>query len=592
LSHGTQLSGSTIVTDAHPPKPGFALAVGIIGHRPNRLPDGAEAWLEKQIAPVLAAIRDAGLAASQAHTRFFNSEPACFRVVSALAEGSDRIGARIGLAQDFELAAPLPFHAHDYEKDFAAEESKTEFHHLLSKAASVLEFGGDRREEPKAYERAGIAILDACDLLIAIWDGKPSAGRGGTTEMIYEAARRGMPVIWVSPVPGQPAQIFWQEGIANHPGPAYFDRPFSPGLLAGTAIAVERLVRPPKSASEREGMHHFLHQHVRRWNISVAFPLLLLFGTGRMPRATDICRKSPSELAHDRGPGQRGPRALLHAHVWADEIAIYFAQLFRSAFVRNFLLSALVTTIVVVALPPPLSLVEIVLVLILIFNTALGRRGRWHHLWIEAREIAERLRVATPLHAAGSRLTPAYGEAPSWTGWYVRALLRRAGLRHAVLDRATVETTRKDLHALLEDQRAYHSATARRFRTLHGSLSTAGTILFLAALGASAAFFAIEYWKLAPVSDGLHHWITVAIAGLPAFAAASYGIRVIGDFEGAAARSARMASQLAGLIHALAHAPATIDALRETSQRAAEVMLGDVANWRLVVESRELEVPG
>ncbi len=84
----------------------------------------------------------------------------------------------------------------------------------------------------------------------------------------------------------------------------------------------------------------------------------------------------------------------------------------------------------------------------------------------------------------------------------------------------------------------------------------------------------------------------VLTAGFPAIAAASYGIRVIGDFDGAAARSARMASQLAGILHGIGHGPVTVDALRETSHRAAEAMLGDVANWRLVVESRDLEMPG
>ncbi len=119
------------------------------------------------------------------------------------------------------------------------------------------------------------------------------------------------------------------------------------------------------------------------------------------------------------------------------------------------------TIVVVMAPSPPWALLEIGLVLALVLNTLLGRRGRWHHLWIEAREIAERLRVAMPIHAAGSRLTPTYGEAPSWTGWYVRALLRQEGLRAARLDEEQTKAAWKQLHALLADQRAYHSATAR-----------------------------------------------------------------------------------------------------------------------------------
>jgi hypothetical protein len=581
-----------IVTDAHPPRPGFALAVGVIGHRPNRLPESAENWLNTQIGGILATIREAGLNAARHHAHFFSTEPACLHVVSALAEGSDRIGARLGLHHDFRLAVPLPFPPTDYEKDFAKQESKTEFHLLLSQAASVLELAGDRREEAKAYERAGIAVLDASDLLIAIWDGEPSAGRGGTTELVYEAARRGMPVIRVNPAPGHPPQIYWREGVGNHAGPGYFDTPFSADALAGTAVAVEQLVRPPKFTSEREGMRDYLHRHVRRWNRSVAFPFLMLLFAGRWPRWSDIRRRTPEEITDAHAPSELAPRMLVHAHVWADEVAIRFAQLFRGAFVLNFLLAAIVTIAVVWAPPPPWTLIEIGLVMVLVLNTQLGRRGRWHHLWIEAREIAERLRVAMPIYAAGSRLAPSYGEASSWTGWYVRALLRRAGMRGVVLDEAQTETVRKNLHALLEHQRAYHAATALRFRTLHRRLSRSATSLFVAALLVSIGFFVIEMRELFSVSPGLHHWVIVATAGLPALAAASYGIRVIGDFDGAAARSARMATQLASILHGIGKGPLSIDTLRETSHRAGEVMLGDVASWRLVVESRELEMPG
>jgi hypothetical protein len=579
------------MTDAHPPKPGLSFAVGVIGHRPNRLPEGADKWLDGQIRAVLAAIHDAALTAAQTHARFFSKEPACLRVVSALAEGSDRIGAHLGLAQGFALSAPLPFASKDYERDFTAPESKAEFHALMAKAASILELPGDRHEEDKAYERAGMAVLDASDLLIAVWDGKPSAGRGGTTETVHEAARRGMPVIWVNPAVGEETRIFWQEGIANHPGPAYFDKPFSTDLLSGAAIAVDRLLRPPKSTSEQRGMHHYLHQHARRWNFNFAFPVLLFLG-GRKLRVSDFVRKPLSVLAGEQAPLQTAPQLLLHSYVWADEIAIYFAQLFRSAFIRNFLLAAFATIFVVMALPPPWSGVEIVLVLILIFNTLLGRRRGWHHLWIEAREIAERLRAAVPLQAAGSRLTPSYGEASNWTGWYVRALLRQAGLRHAVLNDDALGAMWKSLHGLLEDQKTYHSATARRFKALHHRLSDLGTLLFSLALAISAIVFVIEWRELAHIPDGLHHWIIVITAGLPALAAASYGIRVIGDFDGAAARSARMASELGALLRGAGKNTPSIDGLREISRRAAEVMLGDVASWRLAAESRELDMPG
>ena len=54
---------------------------------------------------------------------------------------------------------------------------------------------------------------------------------------------------------------------------------------------------------------------------------------------------------------------------------------------------------------------------------------QWHGRWVEAREVAERLRTALPLWALGLR--PAFfpGEEPTWTGWYARAAVRMQGLR-------------------------------------------------------------------------------------------------------------------------------------------------------------------
>lgn len=68
------------------------------------------------------------------------------------------------------------------------------------------------------------------------------------------------------------------------------------------------------------------------------------------------------------------------------------------------------------------------LVLILIFNTGLGRRGGWHHLSDRGPGDRRTLAGRHVPYATGSRLTPVYGEAPSWTGWYVRALLLGSGL--------------------------------------------------------------------------------------------------------------------------------------------------------------------
>ena len=44
-----------------------------------------------------------------------------------------------------------------------------------------------------AYQRAGFLVAEQCDVLLAIWDGHPARGPGGTAEVIEHARARGRP---------------------------------------------------------------------------------------------------------------------------------------------------------------------------------------------------------------------------------------------------------------------------------------------------------------------------------------------------------------------------------------------------------------
>jgi hypothetical protein len=235
---------------------------------------------------------------------------------------------------------------------------------------------------------------------------------------------------------------------------------------------------------------------------------------------------------------------------------------------------------------------EIVVVALLVYNTSRGRKGRWHKLWIETREVAERLRACMLIHALGSRPALPFGDVPAWTSWYVRAQVRQAGLRNALLDRGGLTAACQALLSFLEGQKAYHQATAARFSALHERLSTIGKWLFFFSLGISLTVLVVQVFRADAISPPAQRWLFVLNAGLPALGVASYGMRVIGDFEGAAARSTRMVMQLESLIGKLKASPCQFDALRDLCHRAADVLQGDVASWRLVVESRELEMPG
>jgi len=149
------------------------LWVGVTGHRnlarPNEVVAQVDAVLDR-----LAADGDRTLV-----------------VVSALAEGADRLVAHRVLARPGgRLVALLPLKPVDYVSDFADAASVQEFTELLAAAdeSEVIEGApSDDRTREAAYERAGHAMLDRSEVLIALWDEEKGRGRGGTSDIVFEA---------------------------------------------------------------------------------------------------------------------------------------------------------------------------------------------------------------------------------------------------------------------------------------------------------------------------------------------------------------------------------------------------------------------
>ena len=86
--------------------------VGVTGHRAERLASADEDALERAARRVLQRVRDAACEAS--------SGGACtLRLLSSLAEGSDRMVATVALSLGYELQCPLPLDAADFEQEAA-----------------------------------------------------------------------------------------------------------------------------------------------------------------------------------------------------------------------------------------------------------------------------------------------------------------------------------------------------------------------------------------------------------------------------------------------------------------------------------------
>jgi hypothetical protein len=159
--------------------------IGVTGHR--HLAD---------VAAIDAGV-EAALAAMEAR---FPEEP--LRILSSLAEGADRLVARRVLARPgARLVAVLPLPRLDYMADFESQQSREEFLALLGEAEAVVEMP-PRDNRAEAYEQAGRHVVEHSDALIAVWDGLPALGRGGTAEIVAWARGLGKTVyrVWTGEV--------------------------------------------------------------------------------------------------------------------------------------------------------------------------------------------------------------------------------------------------------------------------------------------------------------------------------------------------------------------------------------------------------
>jgi len=123
--------------------------------------------------------------------------------VTCLAQGADRIFAHVVLDLGGRLDVVLP--SADYRERQVPAPEVEEFDALLDRASTVHTMPFPR-SGPAAYMAASEHMLGRVDSLVAVWDGEPSGGYGGTADVVNAARHRGLPVT-----------VLWPAGAARTP---------------------------------------------------------------------------------------------------------------------------------------------------------------------------------------------------------------------------------------------------------------------------------------------------------------------------------------------------------------------------------------
>ena len=171
------------------------LVIGATGHRDLR--DDDIETLEREVAKAIKRLKH----------EYLNDDPETpIIVLSSIAEGADRLIARVAMDLGAKLIAPLPMEADQYRRDFIPglkPDAAIEFDRLKERAlaAPVMRFAEDNDSEnvhedgrrARQYREVGLYIVRHCHVLIALWNGEESEAVGGTAEVV-RFKRAGIPL--------------------------------------------------------------------------------------------------------------------------------------------------------------------------------------------------------------------------------------------------------------------------------------------------------------------------------------------------------------------------------------------------------------
>jgi hypothetical protein len=314
-------------------------------------------------------------------------------VMSALAEGGDRLVARIALELGLALIAPLPLPRALYEQDFESESSRAEFSRLLDRAQAIElpliagmqreALGRGSADRSRHYAQLGVYISSHCQILLALWDGEPSEGDGGTSDVVrchLEGEMPGLPLEDAPPnlLADDDSDLVYhiacaRQRDANWSGPAR-----SPRWLLRSGTAPDASVMP--SAYRR------------------MFGQLAEFNRDAEFHAASIARESRALLPRTESPSfPPGARAIEQLFVRADWLALHYRRRVHRSLLLLHLLALLTGLVFLIysefERSPGYVAAMLGFFLVGYGVTLIGERRQWHRRYLDYRVLAEGLRV-------------------------------------------------------------------------------------------------------------------------------------------------------------------------------------------------------
>jgi len=570
--------------------------------------------LRPQIGAVLALVQgrvaELGARAHQSHKRhrgrdnvpvYAEGQP-LLRLVSPLAEGADRLVAEEAGKLNYVLDVVLPLRKQDYEQDFLG--SVEQFERLLATAEQrvLVVDGGPNEERARSYQAAGRLVVRNSDLIIAIWDGKPGRGDGGTADIVGYAARFGVPVWWINTDANAPGRLLSSLAQLRRPAQA------PTGSAAEKALSeylAHTILPPDHPEPKRNGtLGRAVHLACRVLAHDPPPVQVYLRETEIPPAGLWTVYKTFVTWAGGLAAPSSGmkPAEGTVGKYWeaqysiADSLSGQYAARYRSSYVLVFVVSALgfLASVTSLAFPGVGSLCTVVELLVIFSIGSLvvaNHAHGWHERWITYRLLAELCRKqrvlatlgrgvpGTEISALANDAGAELGKVPreAWVAWYFAAAQRAAPQPAGALNEAALAHAADVAREMLVEQIDYHKDRRHRCRAANEKLAQIGGSFF--ALTAAL----VVLGAVSPLQPDNAVWLNITGCVLAIISAAFVGIRAYAEFDLLAEESDRMlrvmeAGRAAIDATKFGHPLASQDLGAEISTVAAAMLL-DVKGW-------------
>jgi hypothetical protein len=601
----------------------YRLVLGVSGERNLQQPERVVTSVERLLRQLQQALQITGDKSTLQLK---------YSILSPLAKGADRIVASAAmqlLDAELKVVTPLPLDA--YRQDFVEQEDRQEFESLLKRDPDYLELRkGDHLDwhdaelRNQAYLAAGHYIVDACEILIVVWDGKPAVGVGGTGDVVSYALKRGRKILWID---------------SNHP-----DR--LPQMLVpeessdATKIGYRVIPFPTHRKQVSKALHRF-HSFHRDCIVT----------DGEIEQS---CKRFCGDLERDGASAglsagwSASSAELATIMTKADLMAIAYQARYNFAAQALFRLSAIAVTVAIfqiLFLPSQLWLIAFEILAMLAAAGLLYRSKSeaWHEKWLNDRYLAEWLRAnfyLAILQDDRDEVTKSEMRMPFYSGpdhWFIEALRESVTRFRRSIPELEFESRKQFLSEhWIRSQANWHGKNAKRKHKKAHRYHRFGISCFcLTILMATLHMFGFghsnhgdnanhdEHSSLTPaekadtkdsMSDSqsnqaeqaeaeihslkgptsrfgdLSLWISFFAVILPAWGAATHAIASLLDYERIAKRSERMSVVLNEIADHVSKA-GDIETLAHYVRQAEEIMASENHEWLASLSFRKLVLP-